>query len=471
MTFNADILGNTTLVQGSLAASSGQAVFNIRENRIEWTGDIPAGETVRITFDTVADDDLAAGDTVAVQGTVTYDSDDDGLADAATETDNDDGESGNQPSEITVPVIPVSSGYAMWTDYTSTGLNGTLNPGGSPATYYFEYGTDPENLGSATPAGSAGTGYDNVYISKNIRGLAEGTVYYYRLVHVNSGGTLYGDIETFTTRYTLPGGDGMGIHKSDPEIASWAAGWVDPVNYGEILHDRWKVPKFALGVAQGDLHNDFVSLGTGGSMILTFSAPITDGPGWDFAAFDVSPSDTSRDLAYVDVSSDGENFVRFDSLFQSDFIFGQIVRPELLSGLAGKYREGYGTPFDLADLGSRTEVRNGILNIKRITHVRITDVIGGKDRDSLGNTIYDALYNEDSTRAGFDVDAVAVKYQYIAPGDVNGDGSVDLTDAILTLKIIAGMSAEHIYIMADVNGDMKIGFEELFYILRYVSEM
>jgi len=52
------------------------------------------------------------------------------------------------------------------------------------------------------------------------------------------------------------------------------------------------------------------------------------------------------------------------------------------------------------------------------------------------------------------------------PGDVNGDGKVDLADAMLVLRILAGIPVGNVNLNADVNGDGKIGLEELGYILQ-----
>jgi len=58
----------------------------------------------------------------------------------------------------------------------------------------------------------------------------------------------------------------------------------------------------------------------------------------------------------------------------------------------------------------------------------------------------------------------------VVPGDVNGIGGVDLADAIIALRILAGVSVmETICLNADVNGDGKIGLEEVIYILRVVA--
>ncbi len=56
--------------------------------------------------------------------------------------------------------------------------------------------------------------------------------------------------------------------------------------------------------------------------------------------------------------------------------------------------------------------------------------------------------------------------------DVNGDGTVDLTDAILAIQILCGITpTQTVYEAADVSGDGKIGIEEVIYILQKVSGM
>jgi len=57
------------------------------------------------------------------------------------------------------------------------------------------------------------------------------------------------------------------------------------------------------------------------------------------------------------------------------------------------------------------------------------------------------------------------------PGDVNGDGKVSLDDAMLVLRILAGIPVGNVNLNADVNGDGKIGLEELGYILQKVAEL
>jgi hypothetical protein len=61
-------------------------------------------------------------------------------------------------------------------------------------------------------------------------------------------------------------------------------------------------------------------------------------------------------------------------------------------------------------------------------------------------------------------------------GDMNGDSTVTIVDAILTLKAIGGMNptgirADYAASGTDVNGDDKIGLPEVIYILQRVAGM
>ncbi|OQX01586.1 MAG: hypothetical protein BWK80_59675, partial [Desulfobacteraceae bacterium IS3] len=56
------------------------------------------------------------------------------------------------------------------------------------------------------------------------------------------------------------------------------------------------------------------------------------------------------------------------------------------------------------------------------------------------------------------------------PGDTDRSGSVDLGDAVLTLRILTGLAAEVPGTDADVNGDKKIGAEEAVFILKKIAE-
>jgi hypothetical protein len=56
-------------------------------------------------------------------------------------------------------------------------------------------------------------------------------------------------------------------------------------------------------------------------------------------------------------------------------------------------------------------------------------------------------------------------------GDLNGDGTIDLQDAILALQILSSAPLTQIYKEADINGDGTIGIPEAIYILQKVGEI
>jgi hypothetical protein len=57
-------------------------------------------------------------------------------------------------------------------------------------------------------------------------------------------------------------------------------------------------------------------------------------------------------------------------------------------------------------------------------------------------------------------------------GDVNDDEIIDLADAILALQVVSGITpSEDVYYEADVNGDDRIGLEEVIHVIQYLAEL
>ena len=211
----------------------------------------------------------------------------------------------------------------------------------------------------------------------------------------------------------------LAVAKDDPAFVAWATGFTDLVRGPAQINDLSKgFVSFGsgtqtLGAAGSDVF-DVVSLGDGGRITLTFAAPIADGPGWDFAVFENGVSDAFLELAFVEVSSNGIDFFRFDAFSETQTTtqiggFGS-VDPTNLRNLAGKYRVGFGTPFDLAELVGRSS----LLDVSAITHVRIFDAVGTINpafatTDSLGRLVNEPWSTPFST-GGFDLDAIGVRH-------------------------------------------------------------
>ncbi|MBW1786018.1 MAG: choice-of-anchor D domain-containing protein, partial [Deltaproteobacteria bacterium] len=88
--------------------------------------------------------------------------------------------------------------------HDSAVLEGTINPNGSAASYYFEYGLTT-GYGNQTASASAGSGTGDVSVSASITGLEPGKTYHFRLVGENLSGRSLGDDMVFITPavYTL----------------------------------------------------------------------------------------------------------------------------------------------------------------------------------------------------------------------------------------------------------------------------
>lgn len=167
-------------------------------------------------------------------------------------------------------------------------------------------------------------------------------------------------------------------------------------------------PAYALGKA-GD--NPTVSLGDGGEALFYFEHSLRNGPGWDFAVFENGLNNTFLEFAFVEVSSDGIIFTRFPATSLADTSQAESAfletNPELVNNLAGKYRSGFGTPFDLEEL----EGTEG-LDINHITHIRLVDVVGSKQSqfatyDQNGRAVMDP-WPTPFPSSGFDLDALGV---------------------------------------------------------------
>jgi hypothetical protein len=211
-------------------------------------------------------------------------------------------------------------------------------------------------------------------------------------------------------------GGSTAIYKDSTVFLNWANGCTVVRGYMDISNP-------SLGYASvGDSSmafgkpgvNGVLSLGDGGWATCTFPFPISNGPGFDFAVFENGFDDYFLELAVVEVSSDGVHFYAFPSHSLTDTLVQKgsfdSLNATKLNNLAGKYRGGYGTPFDLQEL-----VGNANLDVQSVTHVRVRDVVGSisslyATRDAYNNKINDP-WPSPFPSSGFDLDAIGVIYQ------------------------------------------------------------
>lgn len=171
-----------------------------------------------------------------------------------------------------------------------------------------------------------------------------------------------------------------------------------------------------------------IGSGQAGWITVGFDQAITNGPGSDFAVWEngfVVSGTGGRiyaELGYVDVSTDGDNWVEFPSAYLEVESGNPNIDPTYVYNLAGNYKAHYipvedreGTPFNLDDILSTDAVLAGLVDPNAINYVRLRDIIGGGeggdnwdqatyfgyDRDHL---IHDGI----SYGGGADWDAIGV---------------------------------------------------------------
>ena len=191
------------------------------------------------------------------------------------------------------------------------------------------------------------------------------------------------------------------VAKDDTRIERWAQK-VESYLPDSSVDQAWRDSSQVLGPAEGTSFG-ICSLGPGGTLTLSFGCTIANRLGPELAVFENGFADSFLEFAFVEVSSDGVHFVRFPSQSLTAApvgSFGTVDTTEV-AGLAGKYRQGFGTPFDFSDLPDDPR-----LDLNAVQFVRLVDVVGGQSRDSEDGVIYDPFPT--SSSAGFDCDAVAL---------------------------------------------------------------
>ena len=262
------------------------------------------------------------------------------------------------------------------------------------------------------------------------------------------------------------------VKYDDSRILGWATSCTLNLGTADIADPNAATVSYgtadeAVGAVVGN-NLAVVSLGDGGSATLTFEHPIRNGEGFDFAIFENSFDDHFLELAFVEVSTDGERFVRFPatSLTSSCELLGPygVVDPTFIDGLAGKYRMGYGTPFDLALLADSTGI-----NLDSIVYVRVVDVVGTNNPnfatfDQYGNIVMDP-YPTNGQSSGFDLDGVAVmNWNYTEPQGIDNtaENSVSLYPNPANSQVLCSVEGEGQHLMSLYNTSGQLLLQQTF---------
>ena len=133
---------NTTYVTGSLSTTSGLLEYDAGENKITWNGEIPSESSVALTFQVKVNTGLANGVIISNQGTVFWDSNENGTNDATELTDDlaiDDGidQDGDGETDDDDPTNMIVSSYEPPSTLTEDFSDDS--PGGNATQSYYIY--------------------------------------------------------------------------------------------------------------------------------------------------------------------------------------------------------------------------------------------------------------------------------------------------------------------------------------------
>jgi hypothetical protein len=199
------------------------------------------------------------------------------------------------------------------------------------------------------------------------------------------------------------------------------------------------------GLQQGS--TNVLNLGVGGSLTLGFDDGATprgirDQAGADFIVFENAfyaggvTTASMAELVFVEVSSNGADFVRFPvTSLTADPVgaFG-MIDPANVSGFAGVHpvlanvesntidpfdpAAAGGDAFDLSVLATNPSVASGAVDLQNVRFVRLIDVFGdGSLLDGAARPIYDAT---GSGNGGADIDSVSVIHGFVVPEPASG---------------------------------------------------
>ncbi len=127
---------------------------------------------------------------------------------------------GSDQSFTTNPIAPtVTTNSSSSITSNSALLNGTVNANGVSTIVSFEYGTTTSYENTIAAIESPVSGSTNTNVTATINSLSPNTTYHFRVKGVNSGGTTYGNDQSFATNAIAP----LAISNSASNISNQSA--------------------------------------------------------------------------------------------------------------------------------------------------------------------------------------------------------------------------------------------------------
>lgn len=81
------------------------------------------------------------------------------------------------------------------------------------------------------------------------------------------------------------------------------------------------------------------------------------------------------------------------------------------------------------------------------------------------------IFNKDHENQTFQIENGTVQIKKLRPGDINGDGSVNINDALLLLRYVCELDQDQVLGNPDVTGDGKVNNKDVVTLLRFVAKL
>ena len=96
-----------------------------------------------------------------------------------------------------------------------------------------------------------------------------------------------------------------------------------------------------------------------------------------------------------------------------------------------------------------------------------------EDGDAALTITYDPedIFNKDHENQTFQIENGTVQVKKLRPGDINGDGSVNINDALLLLRYVCELDQDKVQGNPDVTGDGKVNNKDVVTLLRFVAQL